>query len=121
MNKWLPAVLLVLLISCKEKEQDPEKKFISIRSFFQNQVTDVDTSLYPIIRLDFVDSTRTDTSYIRREDFRALAADFLNLPDISEKKYSSQYREESLVDSMLDRVIISYVPVNPEKSLIQRQ
>jgi hypothetical protein len=121
MNKWLPAVLLLLLISCKEKDQDPEKKFIPIRSFFENQVADVDTSLYPIIRLDFVDSSRTDTSYIRREDFRALAADFLKLPDISDKKYSSQYREETLVDSMLDRVIISYVPINPEKSLIQRQ
>jgi hypothetical protein len=122
MKKWLyvcPAFLL--LLSCKEKEAEPQKDYISILSYIHNQVADVDTSLYSIIRLDYIDSTRTDTSYIRREDFRSLANDFLALPDIADRKNRKDYREETRFDEMLNSVVITYLPVKPEKALIQRQ
>ena len=98
MKKWLTLwSVLLLIVACKEKEAEPKKEFISILSYINNQVADVDTSLYSIIRLDFIDSTRTDTTYIRREDFRALAKDFLSLPDIADKKNRKDYKEETQV------------------------
>lgn len=122
MIKWLTLwSVLLLIVACKEKEAEPKKEFISILSYINNQVADVDTSLYSIIRLDFIDSTRTDTTYIRREDFRALAKDFLSLPDIADKKNRKDYKEETRYDDMLNSVVITYLPEKPEQSQIQRQ
>ncbi len=119
-----PLFLLVLtatfLSACNENKKD-DKKFISVPSFISNQIADVDTSLYSIIKLDYIDSTRTDTTHIRREDFRSLAKDFLDIPDISDKKNRSNYKEETRFDENLNSVVISYLPENPEKALVQRQ
>ena len=107
--------------ACKEKKEDEKKKFISIRSYIDNQVASVDTSLYAILKLDIIDSTRTDTTYHRREEFRSLAKEFLDLPDIADRKNSKQYREEVHFDETLNRVIIDYLPIDPKNALIQRQ
>jgi hypothetical protein len=122
MKKWLTLwSVLVLIAACRDKQAEPKKDFISILSYINNQVADVDTSLYSIIRLDFIDSTHTDTTYIRREDFRAQAIDFLSLPDISDKNNRQNYKEETRYDDMLNSVVITYLPEKPEQSQIQRQ
>lgn len=84
-NLLLTGIILLLVASCKDKEEDSTKKFISIHSYINSQIAGVDTSLYAIIKLDIIDSTRTDTTYVKREEFRTLAKDFLDLPDITEK------------------------------------
>jgi len=81
----------------------------------------VDTSLYSIRKITYVDSTRTDTVFYRREQFRELAMDFLTLPDISDSKYKDRFREERQFDETLNRAIFRYLPINPEKEEIQRQ
>jgi hypothetical protein len=124
MKKWLSVLSIAIIIiapSCKNKKTDPEKKFVSAVSYFNNQVADVDTSLYSIIRLDFVDSIRTDTTYVRREAFREQAKDFLELPDISGSKYIDDYTESTRFDDMLNSVVITYTPKQLEKAVIQRQ
>lgn len=121
-RSFLPAfAALFLAVSCKEKKKDGKENFFPAISFIKSQVAHVDTSLYSIIQLNMVDSTRTDTIYVPREQFRSLAKDFLELPDISEKKLRADYKEEKLFDETLNTVILSYMPEKPGKQTIHRQ
>lgn len=112
----------IISIACKDnKEQVEEKNFISVLSLIEQQVAHVDTSLYAITKFVFSDSLHIDTFYIRREEFRTVAKDFLEIPDLSVKKIANRYKEETRFDELLNRVIISYLPLNPEKEEIQKQ
>lgn len=123
MNKYfafLPG-LLFLLVACKSKEKEPEKKFVSVLSLIKSQVAHVDTSLYSIVRILKKDSLPDDTTYIRREEFESAARDFLSIPDLSDKRVAKRYKEESMYDKTINRVIISYTPIDPTKEEIQKQ
>lgn len=109
------------MAACKQKEKSNEEKFFPVLSFIQGQVAAIDTSLYNIRKLVYIDSLRTDTIYIPREQFRAEAKDFLSIPDISSSKYSDRYTEDKQIDETIDRVLLTYLPVKPEKEEIQRQ
>lgn len=123
MKQYFRLVLaaIVLLSACKEKEKEDEKKFISVLSLIEKQVTHIDTSLYAITKYIIKDSLHIDTLYIPREEFRSVAKDFLEIPDLSAKKVAKRYKEETRYDELLNRVIISYIPLNPEKEEIQKQ
>ncbi len=116
----LPACILVSCGSKKEENKDGQPGF-PVLPFIKSQVAHIDTALYSIIQLNYIDSTRTDTVYVHREQFRALAKDFLDLPDLTDKKYRDRYKEERLYDETLNRAIIVCLPINPEKETIQRQ
>lgn len=123
MNKYfafLPG-LLILLFACKSKEKEPEKKFVSVLSIIKSQVSHVDTSLYSIVKIVKKDSLPDDTTYIRREEFESAASDFLSIPDLSDKGVAKRYKEESMYDKTINRVIISYTPLDPSKEEIQKQ
>lgn len=122
--KNCPVILLLLVYTvsgCKQKVKEDEKKFISVLSLIENQVVHIDTSLYSITKVITTDSVHSDTSYIRREDFRALAKDFLEIPDLSDKKVAKKYTEETRYDELLNRVVITYTPRQPEREEIQKQ
>lgn len=112
---------VLFLSSCKDKgkEKTDPSTYFPVLSFIKSQVAHVDTSLYQIIRVTTVD-TLHDTTYLRREDFRAEARDFLELPDLTDKKTGKYYKEEKLFDETLNRVIITYLPTRPNLE-IQRQ
>ena len=112
---------IIFFYSCKQKEEKTGEKFFPAISFIKGQVAAMDTSLYSIFKLDFTDSARTDTSFIHREQFREIAKDFLAVPDIASSKYEERYKEEKLFDETLNRVMLTYTPVNPEKEQLQRQ
>jgi len=116
-------LVLFLLISCKQKkkEKSAKERFFPVLSFIKSQVAHVDTSLFSIRKVIYVDSTKTDTTYYRREQFSSLATDFLNLPDIADPKYADRFKEEKLFDETLNKVIITYQPISPEKEEIQRE
>jgi len=109
--------------SCKDKEEDKTapKNFISVLSLIEGQVKHIDTSLYAITKVVFIDSLHSDTTYIRREDFRETAKDFLDIPDLSAKKVAKLYKEENRYDDLLNRVIISYTPIDEKKVEIKKQ
>ncbi len=109
------------LIACKQKEKNNKETFFPVLSFIQSQVADIDTSLYSIRKLVYIDSLRTDTIYLPREQFRAEAKDFLSIPDLSSSKYNDRYAEEKQFDETLNRVLLTYIPLKPEKEEIQRQ
>jgi len=126
MKKSAPIFLLLLcllIISCKQKKtaDEPKETFFPVLSFIKSQIAHIDTSLYSIKRIDLTDTLHFDTVYVPREEFRSLAKDFLSIPDIAEKKYSTRYTEEKIFDETLNRVIISYKPVNIEKEEVQKQ
>jgi hypothetical protein len=116
-------LVILLALSCKSKKKAlPEnQKITSVLSFIKSQVAHVDTSLYSIRKVTYVDSTKTDTVYYKREEFRQLAADFLLLPDVAGSKYEGRFTEQQTYDETIDRVIITCMPVNPEKEEIQKQ
>src|SRR5687767_10678427 len=104
--------------ACKNKKEE-KKDFFPVISFIKSQVSHVDTSLYSIIKIVKIDST-ADTSWLRREEFRREAKEFLELPDLTEKKYREDYTESRLYDESINRVIITYLPVKDDAE-IQRQ
>src|SRR5688572_15520522 len=108
--KQLTSIFLIafFLLSCKNKEKEPgeKKSFISVLSLIEQQVAHVDTSLYSIVKIEFADSLHIDTTYIPREKFREVAADFLSIPDLSDPKVAAGYKEDPVqYDEMLNRVI----------------
>lgn len=120
---WFLLVTAILLLhSCGPKEKEIDKNFISVLSLIRKQVAHVDTSLYSIIKVVSTDSLHHDTTYIPREEFRNIAKDFLEIPDLSDPKVAKRYKEEPpFFDELLNRVIFIYLPLNPEKEEIKRQ
>lgn len=113
----LACCLIVIFISCKGKEKKAEKSsFISALSIIEEQIKDIDTSLYTIIKINYRDSITQDTEYIPREGFRLVAKDFLNLTDLS----PNRFMEENIPGPTEKLSTISYKPVNPDKEEIQR-
>lgn len=125
MKATLTAVLIAFVIlsitSCGGKDKEHKEPFFPVLSYLKSQVADIDTSLYSIRKLILVDSVRTDTVYIHRENFKEEAKDFLSVPDISSSTYRNRYVEEKLIDETLDRVLLTYTPLNPDKEEVQRQ
>ena len=108
-------------LSCRQNTGTAQEDFFPVLPFIQNDVADVDTSFYPVKKIVWVDSLGPDTTFVKREDFRGLANEFLQLPDLSKKKYKKLFTEEKFFDQTLNTVIITYRPNNPEKEDIQRQ
>ena len=127
MNKRIFAFCIFIAAgfgSCKEKKKEPatDKNFISVRSLIDAQVAHVDTSLYSIVMTVSYDTLHTDTTYIPREQFRNIAVDFLNIPDLADPEISEKYKAETArFDELMNRVIITYLPINPEKEEIKKQ
>lgn len=124
MRNYLPLLFSVIILvpSCKQKKKEEDKHFISVVSLIKKQVEHVDTSVYNIIKTVYIDSLHIDTAYIQREQFADIAKDFLDIPDLSDKKVAKRYKEDPAVqDEMLNRVIITYTPINPDKEEVKKQ
>jgi len=124
MKKWIYSgcILSLGLLACQSKKAEPAKNFISVLSLVQKEAALVDTSLFQIIKTVTYDSSRTDTSYIAREDFRKEAKDFLDIPDLADPKVAKRYKDDSpMYDQSLGRVIFKYVPIEPEKEEVKSQ
>lgn len=119
----IPLTVLIGTAACKskKKEKPASERFFPVLSFIKSQVAHVDTGLYSIRHIDLSDTIRTDTVFVQREKFRELAAEFLQLPDISDPKYDDRFREDRSYDETINRVFIVCTPVSPEKEQIQRQ
>lgn len=118
---FLIVVTSLAWTSCKSPEKKPIKKYISTASLIRAQVKHVDTSLYSIVKVVTTDSLHSDTSYIRREDFEAEAKEFLELPDLGDPKVAKHFTESTLYDQEINRVIITYVPDDPNKQLVRKE
>jgi hypothetical protein len=113
--------VLLMFSACKLKKEEEKEKFFPVLSFIKSQVANVDTSLYAIKKIIYTDSLHSDTTYLKREDFRTIAKDFLDIPDITDKKNSNRFVEERSFDETMNRVILSYKPKDPDKEELQTQ
>jgi hypothetical protein len=121
MNKWMLGLLILSLLSCKGKEKaEEEVSFFPIKSYLLSQAAKVDTSVYAIRKITTI-NTKSDTAYIRREDFRAAAKDFLELPDIAEKKWKQDYHETKQFVEELNSAVLTYTPKEADDAEIRRQ
>src|SRR5215213_5126645 len=103
-------IFTVFLLCCKSKKEKEEENpsFFPALSFIKSQVAQVDTSIYRIIKIVQKDSTVADTTYLKREEFRKEAKDFLLLPDISSDKLKNDYTESKWYDENLQQVVLNY-------------
>jgi len=108
----------ILLVSCRDKAANKEA-FFPILPYLQSEVKNVDTSMFAIIKIIGIDSSRIDTVYISRENFEAEAIEFLTLPDISSGKLKDLYTEEKTFDEQLQRAVFSYKPKKNKELFIQ--
>jgi hypothetical protein len=109
--------IAIVFSDCKGKEKKPEgKSFISAQSFINGQLKDIDTSLYAIVKVNYRDSITSDTEYIRRENIRVVAKDFLDIADLS----SDRFTEENIPGPTEGLTTVSYKPIEPTKEEIQR-
>ena len=115
------SVLLALLSSCGSSDKEKDEAFFPVASFLKSQVAQVDSTLNSIRQYNYIDSTRTDTVFIHRDQFRALAKDFLSIPDLTSSEFKGRYKEDKQFDETLNRALFTYTPVKPEKEFIQRQ
>jgi hypothetical protein len=112
-------VAFMVIFSCKNKKQEEDTNFFPALSFIKSQVAHVDTSLYSIIKIVKTDST-ADTTFIKREQFKEAAKDFLSLPDITSGKLKDDYEETKLYDNDLQQAVLNYMPKD-QGAEIQRQ
>lgn len=115
-------VLILLLLSCKNKKKDSEEdgSFFPVISFLKSQVAHVDTSVYRIIKITKKDNL-SDTSFLKREEFKDAAKDFLNLPDISSDRLREDYKETKLYDQDLEQVVLNYMPTDPNEEITRQE
>jgi hypothetical protein len=116
-------MFFICIAGCKQKEKKNEtpRKYIPALPIIQGEVAHVDTSLYSIMRIDYKDSLHSDTTYIRREDFKAEAKDFLDIPDLDDQKVARRYKQSIFHDATINKVVITYTPEDPATEEIQKQ
>lgn len=115
----LLAFLSIGFSSCEEKKEKSNEPVISAISIIKGQLNHLDTSFYQISKIETIDG-KADTAYLKREEVRGLASDFLSLTDISQKDYSENYIEERLIDEGQNTLSITATAKN-EQQEIQKQ
>jgi hypothetical protein len=123
MNRLIFIFILycTLFYSCKSKQEVGGEipDFFPVLSLLKSQVANVDTSLYQIVKVQ-KENGNADTAYIKREEFKSFAKDFISIPDISSEDLKEEYTETKLYDDALRRVVVSYTPKESDAE-IQRQ
>ena len=116
-------ITILLILSCKNQKKDTEKEnqeFFPVLSFIKSQVAHVDTSVFRIIKIVQKDST-SDTTYLKREEFREAAKDFLIIPDIASDELKDEYTETKLFVQDLKQVALSYMPKESNNEITRQE
>lgn len=112
-------VFSMLLICCKQKEKadGDDDKFISVNSYLKAQVAEMDSSLATIMAIRKLDTVSTDTTYLKREDFKIYANEFLQLPDISSSKLKDDYSATNMYDDLLNAYVFTYTTTDQKNEI----
>jgi hypothetical protein len=115
-NYSLAALIFVIFYcGCKEEKNDV---FPAI-DFIKGQIANIDTSVYPIMKVVPLTDSTYDTTYVKRQEFKILARDFVETPDIS-KKFGGKYTEERMMNNELGLAVFIAIPKN-ENLEVRRQ
>ena len=115
----------LFLISCKNKKNESTEEasgsYFPVLSYIKSQVAHVDSSLYRIIKVVQKDSVARDTIYLKREEFKQAAKDFLSIPDISSGDLKDEYTESKNYDQDLELVALNYMPKEPGQEITRQE
>jgi hypothetical protein len=116
-------LVIVFALGCnnEDRQSEPKDQFFPAIPYIKSQIAKVDTSLYSIMRIVPIDSTHNDTTYLRREQFKDAASEFLALPDLTQAEYNGRFIEQNTFDESLGRVVMIYSPKDAKKEEVQRQ
>lgn len=116
---------VLFLTSCNgnksDKPEEEKEKITAVLPFIQGQVAQIDTSLFSIKKIEARDSLPGDTIDIHRSQFRDLAKDFLDVPDLSLEKYKGQYEQSKTYDQDLKLISLLTLSKTSSASDIQKQ
>jgi hypothetical protein len=111
MNKYLVVGLIGLsLIACKskKKKQFNENDFFPVAIYLKGQAAAMDSSFATIMAIQKQEGGQPDTTYIKREEFKHYAKEFLELPDISSPKLRNDYTVTNMYDDLLGGYVFTY-------------
>jgi hypothetical protein len=117
-------VILLLFIACKSKKKNTEADAggsFPVLALIKSQVANVDTSIYTITMTEKKDSLDGDTVFLKREEFREAAKDFLSIPDISSAKYKDDYTETKDFMQDLGLVVLEYAAKDADAEIRKEQ
>jgi hypothetical protein len=117
-------IILLVFIACKNKTKNTDAEpggSFPVLSLIQSQVAHVDTSIYTITMTVKKDSVAGDTVFLKREEFREAAKDFLTIPDISSKKWKDDYVETKDYMQDLGLVVLDYTAKEPDAEIRKEQ
>src|SRR6185503_13787864 len=120
-NYWIiPALIIILLVACKGKKEEKQEPPISAISIIKGQLNQLASSMYEFKKIDRI-GNRNDTTWLKRDEIRALAEPFLSLPDIADKKIFKKYTEERLIDAQQNTLNITSTLKEGENGEIEKQ
>ena len=116
---------VLLIIACNENKSESQAeetgKVTKVLPFIQAQIANIDTSLFAIKRIERRDTLIADTIDIHRNQVRALAKDFLEIPDLSLKEFKDEYEQSKVYDQDLNIISLLTLPKKASSSDIQKQ
>ena len=113
-------ITIFSIAACNGKKEEKQEASISAISIIKGQLNKLDSSLYAFMKLER-NGNRTDTTFLKREEVRAIAAPFLFLPDITSKDYYKNYTEERLIDAEQNTLNITSTLKEDKTGEIQKQ
>lgn len=116
MNKLVFSLLILGLISCKNKKYDSTKAYFSVTDFLGSQVKHMDSLPLSFTKIVAVDST-SDSTKISKEEFHKYAKEFLDIPDISSSNHMDDYKETNDFDETLNNVLLIYTPKSQDQQV----
>jgi hypothetical protein len=116
----LPVLAVILMIGCNERKEEKQEPRISAISIIKGQLNKLDSSLYEFKKIERTE-IKSDTTYLRRDEIRKLAAPFLSLPDIADQNLYKKYSEERLIQADQETLSITSTLKENEEGEIQRQ
>lgn len=120
MKNLLVALSFGVLVSCNnESDRSDPAEFVPVTGFLQGQIAEAEASMGSMIKVE-KSGTRSDTAVIDRKTFKAYAAPFASLPDITEARHRDDYEAASMFDDLLNAYVFTYTSRDADKE-IQRQ
>jgi len=116
MNKLVCGLLILGLISCKNKKYDSTRAYFSVTDFLSSQVKHMDSLPLNFTKIVTVDST-SDSSKISKDEFHKYAKEFVDIPDISSSDKMDDYKETNDFDETLNNVLLIYTPKSQDQEV----
>jgi hypothetical protein len=120
MNRLVFILIIPLLVSsCKSKKKKhaDDAEFFPVLTYLKGQVAKMDSSVATIIKIEQEGTNPPDTAYLKREEFKNFAKEFLQLPDISSEKLRDDYTVTQMYDDLLNAFVFTYTTTEEDEEI----